>query len=130
MFRLSSSGIGLNRVKLNALNADNPDDFPVYTAGQEPVAFIKRLPKEPLVQTWITLFLALLQTVMGRRPQFCNSYEAILCQYRSNRRSSTSQGYQPQYVRVALNDMKENMDSIMHTKPTLTTWLLSPSNFL
>ena len=47
VFRLSSSGIGLNRVKLNALNADNPDDFPVYTAGQEPVAFIKRLPKEP-----------------------------------------------------------------------------------
>lgn len=66
VFRLSSSGIGLNRVKLNALNTDNPDDFPVYTAGQEPVAFIKDFLKSPLVQTWITLFLALLQTVMGR----------------------------------------------------------------
>ena len=108
VFRLSSSGIGLNRVKLNALNADNPDDFPVYTAGQEPVAFIKRLPKEPFganVDNPVLSFATNGDGSAGRnfvihtKPFYVNTDRIVVQVLRKD--------ISPQYVRVALNDMKE-----------------------
>ena len=108
VFRLSSSGIGLNRVKLNALNTDNPDDFPVYTAGQEPVAFIKRLPKEPFganVDNPVLSFATNGDGSAGRnfvihtKPFYVNTDRIVVQVLRKD--------ISPQYVRVALNDMKE-----------------------
>lgn len=108
VFRLSSSGIGLNRVKLNALNTDNPDDFPVYTAGQEPVAFIKRLPKEPFganVDNPVLSFATNGDGSAGRnfvihtKPFYVNTDRIVVQVLRKD--------ISPQYVRVALNDMKQ-----------------------
>ena len=106
VFRLSSSGIGLNRVKLNALNTDNPDDFPVYTAGQEPVAFIKRLPKEPFganVDNPVLSFATNGDGSAGRnfvihtKPFYVNTDRIVVQVLRKD--------ISPQYVRVALRLM-------------------------
>jgi hypothetical protein len=49
LFSLISSGIGLNRTKLAAIDTQLESNIPVYTAGKEPVAFIGVINgKEPI----------------------------------------------------------------------------------
>jgi type I restriction-modification system DNA methylase subunit len=43
IFGLVSTVISLNRTKLASINTDNNLDIPVYTAGKEPVAYIKAI---------------------------------------------------------------------------------------
>lgn len=47
VFDLVSSGIGMNQATLHDIDTHNVLDLPVFTARQEPVAFIEELPKKP-----------------------------------------------------------------------------------
>lgn len=47
MFDLLSSGIGMSLSSLHDIDTRIESDIPVFTAQQEPVAFIKPLPKKP-----------------------------------------------------------------------------------
>jgi type I restriction enzyme M protein len=52
LFSLISTGIGRNRIQLQALDTQNTSDIPVYTAAKTPIAYIKPLQgKEPIVAT-------------------------------------------------------------------------------
>lgn len=108
LFSLISSGIGLNRTKLNLLDTHDTTDIPVYTASQVPVVYIKELAnKKPIFASAANPLLSFATNgdgsagrnfVIHDRPFYINTDRLAV--------KSINKDISVEYVRVMLIDMK------------------------